>query len=279
MSTVRWVLSLLIAYHLAALTAAAIPAPDALPFPSEIRHPSNDSIAAAVTPVLDGAARSLSRLEPILFQLSAPVRSLTRVYSEAGLGGQQWNMFSTPYTVDKYVRLDYYVVRDADPLRPRLLRELALPADDEARVRLLHQFRDKVMLNTLDNYFKEVAAASASGGEPFEPEAARRLRGLEPIVRYFASRLVRTLRPGERLVRTELWNGEAPIPPPDQGWEREMRTVRLAALAPFRQGPAPVAASEVTRYQQRGAMEREADIRWLLVYVTPTAPGGASSVR
>jgi hypothetical protein len=280
MSYVRWFLSLLIVYHLAALGAAAIPEQDAVTPVVEVRHPS-DPVAATVTPLLDRAGMALTRIESVLTRASAPVRRLTRPYINAGLGPQQWQMFSTPYTEYQYVRLDYYVMSGPDTTHERVLRELVLPADREEQIRMLHQFRDKVILNTLETFLTGMAKAQNTSvtAKVSAEDQARLLQGFDPIVDYFSSRVAAALDPTARLARVEFWFGTAPIPARGASISDEAVAARLRILEPYRNGPAQVAVHGPVGYRQRGALERESDISWTLMYIKrPNARLGATGI-
>ena len=273
MTSLRWVVSLLIAFHLIALVTAAIPAPAALRPVSAIattstNHPPQNAVAAVVTPVLDRAAGIVSRFQPVLFRTLRPVRRLSRPYISAGVGGQQWNMFSSPYTVDQYLRIDYYVTFDGGPRGQRLLRELVLPADHEEHVRGLHQFRDKFVLNTVDGYFAAINRGRRDSDDAVSDEEYAR-RSFEPIARYFGRRVHRYLASDERLVRTEVWYGVAPIPAAGLRVPTKVHVERLDALNLYHDGPSQV-ISRAAQTRRRGATDLTADIRWRLEYIHPS---------
>jgi len=272
MTTFRSIVSILLVYHLAALTVAAIPPPEDTNRIGRLRTPE-DPIARWLTPSLDRAATGLSRIEPSLFSLVQPLRWITTPYIEAGLH-QNWNMFSNPLTDDQYLRLDYHVVGSDQRRRPSMVRELVFPADREDRVRFFHQFRDKAVLHILEKF----ALARGKGMMPIDGEAQRRgsidpaqqtaavEREFAPLVRYFGDRLERTyLTNGERVVRTDVWAGAAPIPPRGQALSAARLDARLSVLNAYYAGPSAVALASVPRTV--GQTEGEADIAWELIYI------------
>ena len=272
MTTSRAIVSILLVYHLTALTVAAIPSPADTNRIGRIRHPP-DAIARWMTPSLDRVATWFSRLEPAVFSVSEPLRWITRPYIEAGLH-QKWNMFSNPLTDDHYLRLDYHVAA-ADRRVPSVVRELVFPADREDRVRFFHQYRDKAVLHILER----VAVAEGKGMMPIDgadqplyseqpaDSAAEVEREFEPLVRYFRTKLERTyLTRGERVVRTDVWAGGAPIPPRGQALSPERLAARLDVLSRYYAGPSRVALASPS--WTVGLTEQEADIGWELIYIS-----------
>jgi hypothetical protein len=273
MSGVRWLLSLLLLYHLVAVAADAIPSPDELTGVAEVRHPHDDGIAALVTPMLDRAALSLARFEPTLFAWSQPLRQITQPYISAGLR-QHWVMFAGTITGARYVRLDYYVATDGSLGNPQVFRELVLPSAREDRVRWLRQYLDKAVVNTLDTYFTNLAKYHGAfdgiepPGRPSALESSESLpRDFVPLLRYFRTRFQRTHLPANaRIVRTDLWYGVAEIPPPVQPVNDRVSKGRRKLLNEYQEGPTRIVGTASTN-PQRGAVEQEADILWKLEYV------------
>ena len=246
----RGALSILIVFHLVALVLASLPDPDEL----NLVQP-RVSTGDAVTRVLDRSAAWLRFVEPQLVTLTKPLRVVTEPYITIGLR-QKWNMFANPMAVDQYVRVDQYVESPAAPQSIHVFRELALPAQREDRVRLVHKFRDKAVLNALEAF--TVARRQ---------ERAERLPGdLQPLARYFRSRFQREYLNGdEHVVRTDVWFGQVAIPPPGQRLTTEQRESRIAALAAYWDGPAEAVRTAVA--PMPGALQREEPIVWRLEYV------------
>ena len=65
-------------------------------------------------------------------------------------------MFANPVTADQYVRVVHYVESSREAGRIRMFSELALPAQRENRVRLVHRFRDKAILNSFETFAANV---------------------------------------------------------------------------------------------------------------------------
>jgi hypothetical protein len=263
MSRERRLLSLLIAYHLAAVTFAALPSPRDLNPVEEIRHPDR-GISAWLTPTFDRLALWLSRIQPALFRSSEPVRILTQPYIDGGLR-QRWNMFSNPATGDQYLRVDVVVGRPGRAggasSEPLAYRQLVFPADDESRPRFVHQFRDKAIFNALENHFLRLQR-----DEDGQEVTAPRIADLRPVSRHFTAAFLR-MHPEllARFRRTELWYGTASIPPPGAELRHAVVKDRILRLERYRGTVVPVAtflAGPVI-----GRKEREGDIVWTLVDV------------
>ena len=255
MSNERWFLSTLIATHLVAISAASLPDPRELNFvPSAATSPPVDSIARLATPALNATAAALSPLEAQAYRLTAPVRTLTRVYVQAGLR-QRWNMFSNPVTADQYVRVAHYVRSSREPNRVRVFHELALPGQPEDRARLVHMFRDKALMNSLEAFVVE--GREQTGVEPSE---------LDPVASYFGNRFrAAYLTADEELTRIEIWYGLAPTPATGDRLTDSQLQKRWDVVQRYRDGPFETPAPVTP--PQPGAFQGEADIVWRLDYV------------
>ena len=109
MSASRWALSLFLICHLTSIALASLPPvvrPNAVGSP---RHPTDDSIAKVLTPVVDRGARVVASFTATLSTASRPLRRFTALYIRTTGIGQTWNMFSRPWTENRYARLRYYV--------------------------------------------------------------------------------------------------------------------------------------------------------------------------
>jgi hypothetical protein len=248
MSRYRWGVSLLILYHLTAVAAALLPSPSDLPADRSGRQPT----------VLDSAASALRSIESPAYRWTAPLRAITYPYRDAGLR-QKWDMFSAPKTADQYVRVDYLITDAA--ARRSVVRELVLPSQRDDRIRLRHDFRDKAIINAIDDFMirrKHEAAGAQSAGAADD---------LGAVAKYFAERLRATyLKDSETIQRTEVWYGLAPIPPPGLVVDADVREARDQALALYYAGPARSSASDV-ELPAIGATLREADIVWVLEHI------------
>jgi hypothetical protein len=188
---------------------------------------------------------------------------------------QEWNMFTTPPRANEYLRLRYYIASpDGDE---RTATELVFPANPEDRFQLFagfeHSYWNKAIGKATDRYllrrrrlFEErqldperdvIAALAAVQHNP--PDDYR------PIVRFYGNRFQRTLRPGERVTRIDVWYGAAPLPPPPD--ERSPGTMRTRRAVLRRYAAPIVAEGHLERRPRYGASEHEADITWSLFYV------------
>jgi len=239
----RGLISAFIAFHLVALAVNSLPDP-------RLRPPVQPSGA----PVLDGLAANLQAFEATIARIVAPLRPLTEPYITIGLE-QKWDMFSNPLPTDQYVRVDQYVVSSGSQ-RVRVFEELAVPAQREDQPRFVHKFRDKAVLVVRDEF---LAAHSRDAKLADAPRVVR------PLAKYFRDRFRRDyLNADEDVVRTEVWLGEAPIPPPGQRLTDPQLEQRLAVLQRYWNGPYERSTS--TALPTLGAAQQEADIVWKLEY-------------
>jgi hypothetical protein len=255
-SSERWLLSTLIAIHLVAISASSLPDPREV---DQFRPPAAvqpaDSISHVVTPVLDAIVNALAPVEAQAYRFTAPIRALTRTYVQAGLR-QKWTMFANPVTADQYVRVAHYVRSSREPQRLRVFWELALPGQPEDRVRLVHAFRDKAILNPFE----------ALAVNRFEHPGADRFSDLDPIVAYFDNHFrAAYLTPDEAITRTEIWSGLAPMPATGDRLTDSQLDERWAVLQRYREGPGDALVPVVPL--QPGAFQSESDIVWRLEHV------------
>ena len=255
----RRLASLLIAYHLIAVSLAAIPSPGELDAvgPAGVEEP-RDRVARALTPVFDRSTVLLARVERFLYVVTQPFRSITQPYVSAGIR-QRWRMFAHPPTDNRYVRLRYYVQPFPGAPVANVYSELVLPV---GRRESLRYFRGKAIRNALDAYlakeFREVVSPA------IEDTAGSGLyRDLIPLVRYYRGRFQRAQ--AATVHRTELWYGSAPVPPPGQRIDAGVLSQRREALDAYEQVRAQNASTVL--FPSRGTVEREADIRWTLEFI------------
>jgi hypothetical protein len=252
MTRERCVVSLFIAIHLAALSVAALPDPGELTALTSAPRPSRIESTGAITNALEVLAAALLKFESFLFHGTGPIRVLTYPYIATGIGLQQWYMFSRPNTSDMYVRADAFVTPVGKSAATRVFREILLPADDERRFRLFHQYRDKAILNTIEK----------TGSVDLQEKVPQ---VYEPLARYFAKRVTAHVTPNEQVRRIDIWIGSAPMAPPGSEVEAADVEARLRTIEPYRHGPAPIATTPTAR-----ATEHEADLTWTRVYSSST---------
>jgi hypothetical protein len=254
-SSERWLLSLLIVIHLVAISASSVPDPRDLNATRAAAPPATDSVARFATPAWDALFAVLAPLEAQVFRFTAPLRTLTRTYVQAGLR-QKWDMFANPVTTDLYVRVVHAVESSREPGRIRMFAELVLPAQQEDRVRLVHKFRDKAVMNSLETF---------AADRRDHPEA-HDSSDLEPIATYFGKRFrAAYLAQDETVLRTEVWFGAALIPPIGQRVPNSQLHERWAVLQRYWDGPVESLSPAVP--SRPGVLQGESDIVWRLDYV------------
>jgi len=274
MSPKRWALSLFFVWHLIAITLGSLMSPGAMPPIPAPRHPTNDVFAAAITPSLDRLAARISPLPAAILRTAGPVGVLAADYLSLTGVSQSWKMFSNPPLVDQYLRIRYYVggapAAGEDGQRPSwTATELVLPAHREDRVRFLQgywdAFRDKAMTSALGRFD---GGRSDRLNEP-NTKSSDLPEDLAPIARYFAGRFQKqVLRPDERIVRTEVWYGIAPMALPGELPDLARVEERQAVLRRYYEGPVEdhFGTPVVPPYR---SVQDEADIVWFLKYFEP----------
>jgi hypothetical protein len=268
MSGIRWVVSGFILWHLIALSIGALPNPQRLPPVGAARHPTDDRIAAVITPGLDAVAAAAFEVVETLWTITRPLHGAANTYlSITGLA-QRWNMFSNPPTVDQYLRVRYYVgrtdLRELEEQPVWTATELVLPAHREDQVRVAQSyrdsFRDKAMAIALEDFFRRRPASLIRR----DTSSTELPDDLAPIGRYFGQRFQRAyLRPNERIVRTEIWYGT--VPNPKRGSPSTTPAARVAAINAYHSAPVE-SPRGIVDYPPYHAREKELDIQWVLEY-------------
>ena len=258
-----FVTSLLIVFHLIAISLAAIPDRTADPSVEPPPRLDTDPVAIALTPAVRQLARQLASTETMLLQWARPVQAVTQRYVDIGLP-QSWNMFSEPTTNSRFVRFDWYVRDRGNPGTVRVFRELVLPSLPEGQTRLWYSARDKAISVAVRSYLF-VDDRDKSSGRSGDP-ALTRGPHIAPVVRYFHRRFL-TARglAAEQIVRTEIWRGVAPIPPPSDLSRPSNLEQRRQILAKYRD-PQPTQVSSLVS-SEMWTTYSEADIVWQLIYM------------
>lgn len=255
-----------VCWHLFAIVLGALPPPERFSN-SPVRDLSLQSapVLWAGTTLFDGLAAAVAPLVSGIWRVTRPVRPAVNWYLRLTGLGQSWAMFSNPPQVDQYVRVRYYVQpRSGDTWTAT---ELVMPAHREDRVRLFQSYRDsyrdKAIAIALDAFYRNRRPSQIVPDA--KPEQLP--DDLAPIARYFrrtyeARHLAGT---GARVIRTEVWVGNAPIPPMGTPIDRDAHAARRAALSLYWAGPVEqrVRAPGLPPYH---GLEEEADIDWLLEY-------------
>ncbi len=260
----RWALSLFLVCHLISITLSSLPPAASLDTIGSARHPIDDPIARVVTPILDRGARIASRLSVTLLSMTRPIQPLTAAYVKATGLRQNWNMFSRPWTENRYARLRYYVAspqisktQDARPVW--MATEMVFPElRQEDRFHVVRSYRafawDKAFMTAMEGSSRRLIPAKVPSD-------------LVPFIRYFANRYRRRyLATGERIVRTEVWLGTSPVRPRGSGMDSEAQAARQLALIESYGGPIEEAV-ELGVSSPVHSTEMQQDIVWRLEFV------------
>ena len=268
MSLARWAVSVFLVWHLVAIGIGSLPAPSELPSVSELRHPTDDPVAARLTPLLDAAVRAFSPVSTALWNAAAPIRPMTDFYLGALRLAQRWNMFWKPPQRDVYLRVRYYVGSDLGhaPSPSRMATELVLPVHREDTIRPFHSYRikhrERAIATALDRFLAHrdrslVRADTRSSELPDD---------LAPVLAYFSRAFQRDhVGENERILRSEVWDGTVLVP--QRGLTIASRTPagRLAVLRAYYAGPLEQRV-RIPVYPSYYEVEREGDIEWVLEY-------------
>jgi hypothetical protein len=260
MPSSRWLVSLLIVYHLTALTVAAIPPPQRLESRARDARPQG-AVARWLTPLLDQMAGAVARAEPTIHAALQPVGNVTAPYVRAGLT-QRWNMFTSPSAGDRYVRLRYYV-GSPPPVAGDVFQELILPVP---RTEPRWYFKGKAIRNSLEAFQNDQARRAANLAERSERRGAALSHELSSVVRYYRNRFEQAH--DLRVLRTELWYTKAPSPPRGDTRPSAVLRERLDALDRYRLGAVSIGPGST--YTRPGTVDREADLEWVLEYIEMT---------
>jgi hypothetical protein len=265
----RWLLSVFLLWHVVAICAAAIPSPSV----GRETGDSQDSLAN------DGnlPASTLTRIHEAVWSSLAPVRWITRPYVNAIGLDQRWSMFSNPADGSEYVRVRHYVSRRGRPQPAYIATELISPVHREDRVRLfagfVGSFRDKAVASSLERFLSErrrmiraMQAESPDLHDTLTRIAQDPPLSLAPVARFFAARYAaKSLKPGDTIVRSEIWFGVAPRPRGDGEMRRLFLQRRADVVRDYYAG-AIVEPFFTSAIPPDGATQREGDILWSLLY-------------
>jgi hypothetical protein len=263
--TRRRLIALFLAWHLFAISVAALPPPNRLShFPQRDPSSALNPVFYRITLTLDGVARVTEAIESGLWRATRPMHRVIRYYLRLTGLGQTWSMFANPPTYAQYMRVRYYV--ESPSGRTWVASELVWPTNREDRVRTFQSFRDsyrdKAMSVAVGRFYDRRKA------ELIQPETTpdQLPKDLAPIARYFSREFARAhVTDGERITRTEVWVGTAPIAPLGTAPDAEARLDRAAALQAYYEG-AIEQRINVPPIPPYHAGEREADINWILEY-------------
>lgn len=255
MSAPRWTLSLLFIVHVTSITLASLP-PPAGSQAVRLVHSDGDSVSSMLTPVFDRGARMVSTVFDALSPTLRPLRKAAAIYVNVTGLGQNWNMFSRPWTENRYARLRFYISASDQTDPTRTATQTIFPLlRQHHRFDVLRSYQsfawDKAFMTAMERY------SSRPAGPGVPPEVA-------PIVRHFADRYRRDhLKAGQRIVRTEVWLGASPV---------RRQEVLKASEQPKNKGayayddPAE-AMVEPGVYRVIHATETQDDISWRLEFI------------
>jgi hypothetical protein len=275
MSAKRWALSAFFVWHIASTVLGALASSNTVqPVASVSVHPPSNLLAAILTPVFDRIAVVAAPIPAALDWAAGPVGGVFDAYlALAGLG-QNWKMFYAPPDVHQYLRARYYVGPRGDNGKSAgaptwTATELILPAHREDQIRFLQSYRDSYRDKALAVALERFQRARDVDLVRRDTTSAELPDDLAPVARYFARRFERvTLRPDERVLRTEIWYGTAPIPPPGSTPDPTLTEARWAVLREYYGEPVQNHVGRPT-YPVYHRVEREADISWVLDYFEP----------
>jgi hypothetical protein len=203
--------SAFICFYLIAATTAAVPSPAELASVTGERYSPDDQVSRRVRPTLDAIQRYTETATRRAWEaLAEPRRIVYPPLTRLGLR-QRWRMFAQPPRVNTSMAVRVVAQRpDGSPATAALV---VLPqlGEDAFKGPSAYQagFADKAVSNAID------AWSQLRARQPSAPDDALTRFGpdvLASIPRYFGARLAKTLPADARIVRTELWQGAAPMP-------------------------------------------------------------------
>jgi hypothetical protein len=281
MSVKRWALSVFFVWHLVVTGLGSLAVSDPLPpieaappvaTPAgESSPPVHDLIVATLRPVLDTVAATVMPFPGAVARAAAPLSRPAAFYREITGNSQNWKMFSSAPKTHQYLRVRYYVgPRDVGGNHGAwTATELVLPAHREDQMRLVRayrdSYRDKAMTVALGRFHRRrdedlVKPDTTSAELPDD---------IAPIGRYFARRFERrALGPDERIVRTEIWYGIAPMALPGGTLDPAIVDARMATLRRYYEAPVENRFRRPV-HPAYHALEEEAGITWILEYFEP----------
>jgi hypothetical protein len=257
MSAREWLLSILIAAHIVAVTLAAIPRPVSGPMQT-VERPDGDPVAAALGPPLTALAQGLNRVQRTVYRTPATVRRYARAYTASVLP-QNWSMFSDVLRVQRYLRLDYRVQVPGET--PAVYQQLVLPSQVEGEPRLIYRSADKAVRVVMGAYMARLRDEE-EGSLTIEDERPNTAR-LRPLLQHFTNRFAQQRGISrEHIARVEIWAGSVPTPPPGEQplFPAALRRDVLARYRTLKPQPAPSVPQALWTMQQQG------DLSWQLVH-------------
>ncbi len=267
--TRRRLIALFVAWHLFAISVAALPPPGRLShFPQRDPSSALNPVFYRITLAFDSVARVTETVESGLWRATRPLHRVITYYLRLTGLGQTWSMFANPPTYAQYMRVRYYV--ESPQGRTWVATELVWPTNREDRVRTFQSFRDSYRDKALSVAVARFYARRKDGLIKPETKPHQLPTDLAPVARYFAREFTRTrLGNGDRITRTEVWVAKAPIAPLGTAPDVEARLERAAALQAYYEGAVEQRINVPPIPPYHGG-EREADIDWILEYFEET---------
>jgi hypothetical protein len=235
MTLAQKLVSVFIAWQVAATVVGAIPTLDRFGLDVTAPRTAEGSLRSHLTSVLDHLAMRLVRMHRITVAWTQPIRLPLLRYLDVTDQYVKWNMFSNPARFHEFVRIDYVVALPSGAIRVE--SELVYPASAPGQWRLLaayfDSFTDKAFANGLERYrTREFDAEQRGTPLPL----AEMSDDLQPFLRYYAERREQRWPAGARLERAEFWRGFASVPPPGQPWSEDALSRRRSAVQALADG-------------------------------------------
>jgi hypothetical protein len=285
MSASERAVSAFLIFHLIAIVTTAVARPPEERVRSDAPTVSHGALSRAVTPILNAVAAQERRAADWLWQTSGPLRVVTTTYTQAFGLGQKWSMFSNVPPYGEYLRLTFVIERareDGAP-RTRVVHQLVYPAWRLDQFRGVEGFRASYRNKTIEQVLLTFVRSTRDewpgprGSQRFirtedAPAGSDRLPfSLAALTRAYRNQYrERYLKAGEKIVRTEVWRGEAADRPAGEPGDERTLEIREATLDQFLEGPVTCHMCSAER-PEPGSSGKEADILWVLYYVERSA--------
>lgn len=285
MSASERAISAFLVFHLIAIVTAAVARPPEERIRSDAAAVSHGALSRAVTPTLNAVAAWERRAADWLWQTSGPLRAVTTTYTHTFGLGQKWGMFSNVPPYAEYLRLTFVIerAREDGAARTRIVHQLIYPAWRLDQFRGVEGFRASYRNKAIEQVF--LTFVRSTRDEWPGPRGSQRFvrselapAGSDGLPLSFAA-LTREyrnqyregyLKAGEKIVRTEVWRGEAPNRPAGEPGDERTLQSREATLDQFLEGPVTCLLCVADR-PDPGARDKEVDILWVLYYVERSA--------
>ena len=255
MTRIQVLVSIALAWHVAAMVVGAIPSLDDFGTNLTTPRPPHATLQSRLTAVLDDMAVEAVRAHRFAVAVLAPVRPPLVRYLELTDQSTRWDMFSRPSLYCEYVRFDY-VFRSADGtdiVESDLVFPDAAPGEWRLVEAYFASFVDKAFANGAQMYFRQIQDAERAGVPASQAAMAA---DLQPFLSYYADRRRRSAPRDLTLERVEYWRGWAAAPAPGAKYESGVMEARQAQLERLGQpgggNPLNLPSSDITWRQWYG---------------------------